>query len=67
MRFCFPSFLNVLISSFTQLDLAELGEQMTMRWLELTSPSWIISLKSEAVGSSSRSRKTGNSRLGTGP
>ena len=67
IRFDLPSRLKVLISSLTQRDFADLREQMTSWHADCSSAAVRMSPRFVAVASSSRSRKTGASRWGTGP
>jgi len=65
MRSSRPNRLNAATSSFTQRDVAELGEQMTSRLSEPESASFTFAPRSAALASSSVSRKMGESRRGT--
>ena len=62
-----PSLLKASISSLTQCDLAEAGEQMMIWDLDFCSASFSSAPRSVALGSSSRSRNTGVRRFGTSP
>jgi hypothetical protein len=57
----------VAISFATHGEAAALGEQTTIRLADSAKAARTFSLRSPAAGSSSRSRKIGVSRAGTGP
>jgi hypothetical protein len=59
--------LNARISSLTHFDWAALGEQITICAADPDSAALMSAPRSVALGSSSRSLKMGDRRLGTGP
>ena len=67
MRSLRPSRWNALTSSSTQRDCAACGEQMTIRLADCAIASLTFTDRFAAVGSSSRSRKTGARREGMTP